>query len=154
MVCITPHDVALLLFTACNSVRVFAYLPQIASVARDRNGASAISFTTWGMFAVSHVSTVGYAHFVVDDQRMVLIFTANALCCTAVVLLTAHKRGLVRLSAPFLLRRAIRLITPTQSADRGARADDGHGSTPSTAPQPRRERPVLPIIGPLQAGAR
>lgn len=90
---VAPADVALLLFTATNSVRVFAYLPQIRSVARDRHGATAVSLVTWGMFAVSHLSTMAYGLWVVADGRMVLIFGANALCCVAIVGLTAHKRA-------------------------------------------------------------
>lgn len=89
-------EVALLAFTAVNSVRVLAYVPQIAAVLRDRNGASAISYTTWGMFAVSHVSTVGYAILVVVDWRMAAIFGANTICCVAILGVTAQKRGCFR----------------------------------------------------------
>jgi len=90
---LTAADLAFLSFTACNSVRVFAYVPQIRSVARDRNGASAISLTTWGMFAVSHLSTMAYGHFVVADGKMALIFGANTLCCLAILALTLAKRA-------------------------------------------------------------
>jgi MFS family permease len=89
----SPAEIVLALFAVCNSVRVFAYLPQIVAVARDRGGASAISYTTWGLFAVSHLSTVGYAVVVVDDWRMAFVFTANALCCLLIVILTAWKRA-------------------------------------------------------------
>jgi len=90
----TSAEIALALFALCNSVRVFAYVPQIIAVARDPGGASAISYTTWGLFAISHVSTVAYAVMVVDDWRMVAVFTANALCCMLIVALTAWKRAL------------------------------------------------------------
>lgn len=94
----TGPELALILFTACNSIRVLAYVPQIAAVVRDRNGASAISYTTWGMFAVSHFSTVVYAYLVLLDPRMAGIFAANTVCCVLIVALTAHKRGLFRLA--------------------------------------------------------
>jgi hypothetical protein len=34
------------LFTAMNSIRIFAYLPQILCIGRDNSGASAISYGT------------------------------------------------------------------------------------------------------------
>jgi hypothetical protein len=92
----TSAEIALALFAICNSVRVFAYVPQIVAVARDRAGASAISYTTWGLFAVSHLSTVTYAVLVVDDWRMAAVFIANAFCCLVIVGLTAWKRALFR----------------------------------------------------------
>ena len=90
---LTAADLALLLFTATNSVRVFAYLPQIRSVARDRNGASAVSLATWGMFTVSHLSTMAYGLLVVSDAKMAAIFGVNALCSIVIVALTLHKRA-------------------------------------------------------------
>ena len=91
----TATDIAMLAFTACNSVRVFAYAPQIAAIARDRSGARAISCTTWGLFAVSHLSTVGYALLIASDLRMAAIFAANAACCAAILVLTLFKRRAV-----------------------------------------------------------
>jgi hypothetical protein len=85
-------DLALAAFTACNSVRVFAYVPQLVKIGRDNDGATAISYATWGMFALSHLSTVGYAVFAVGDWKMGAVFTANALCCAAILALTAYKR--------------------------------------------------------------
>jgi hypothetical protein len=45
------EDITLALFAVCNSIRVFAYVPQIRKAALDRNGASAISYTTWALFS-------------------------------------------------------------------------------------------------------
>jgi uncharacterized protein with PQ loop repeat len=92
----TPADVALVVFTACNTARVFAYLPQIVKISRDTQGAAAISYMTWGLFGVSHLSTVAYAVLVVDDWRMAAIFAANTVCCVAIVGLTAWKRASLR----------------------------------------------------------
>jgi uncharacterized protein with PQ loop repeat len=89
---ITPADAALIVFTACNTARVFAYLPQIVKIGRDAQGAAAISYTTWTLFGVSHLSTVAYAILVVDDWRMAAVFAANTLCCALIVSLTAWKR--------------------------------------------------------------
>jgi uncharacterized protein with PQ loop repeat len=77
-------DIALAVFTACNSVRVFAYLPQLMKIGRDTEGAMAISYSTWGMFSLSHMSTVAYAIVVVQDWKMACVFAANTLCCSAI----------------------------------------------------------------------
>jgi uncharacterized protein with PQ loop repeat len=92
----TSADFALAAFTACNSVRVLAYVPQLVKIGRDHDGAAAISYTTWAMFALSHLSTVFYAVFAVADWRMAAVFTANALCCGAILALTAYKRRQAR----------------------------------------------------------
>ncbi|KFG69536.1 hypothetical protein JH26_09795 [Microvirga sp. BSC39] len=88
----TPADVALVVFTACNTVRVFAYLPQIVRIGRDTQGAAAISYVTWALFGASHLSTVAYAALVVDDWRMAAVFVANTACCGIILGLTAWKR--------------------------------------------------------------
>jgi hypothetical protein len=90
----TPADLALALFTACNSVRILAYLPQILRVGRDTNGATAISYTTWVLFGFSHLSTAGYALLVVRDPLMAAVFVGNAACCVIILGLTAYKRAL------------------------------------------------------------
>jgi uncharacterized protein with PQ loop repeat len=85
-------ELALAAFTACNSVRVFAYLPQLMKISRDTEGAFAISYATWGMFTLSHLSTVAYALLAVEDLKMAAVFGANAICCSAILILTAYKR--------------------------------------------------------------
>jgi hypothetical protein len=90
---VEPADVALVVFTACNTARVFAYLPQIVKISQDTQGAAAISYMTWGLFGVSHLSTVAYAVLVVDDWRMAAVFAANTGCCIIIVGLTAWKRA-------------------------------------------------------------
>lgn len=89
----TAGDVALAVFTACNSGRLVAYAPQILRIARDDRGADAISYTTWTLFALSHVSTVAYAVLTVDDWKMAAVFGANTLCCIAILAVTAYKRA-------------------------------------------------------------
>jgi hypothetical protein len=89
----TVADVALAAFTACNTLRLLAYLPQILRINRDTGGATAISYTTWSLFAVSHFSTAAYALLVVSDGWMAAVFTANATCCLVILALTAYKRA-------------------------------------------------------------
>jgi uncharacterized protein with PQ loop repeat len=88
----TSAQFAVALFAACNSARVLAYIPQLIRVARDQNGARAISCMTWGSFVVANSSTVAYALLVTSDWRMAAIFGANTVCCLIIVALTAYKR--------------------------------------------------------------
>jgi hypothetical protein len=90
------HDwvpaVAFTLFTFMNSIRIIAYVPQLLKVTQDRNGASAISYSTWALFFLSHLTTVAFAVFYVGDLVMALIFSGNALACFAILLATFLKR--------------------------------------------------------------
>ena len=80
------------LFTFMNSIRIFAYVPQLLKVTEDKNGASAISYSTWTLFFLSHLTTVAFAIFYVGDLVMALIFAGNALACFAILLATFVKR--------------------------------------------------------------
>jgi len=89
----TLADVTLAAFTLCNSLRVVAYLPQIARAAMDRSGAEAISCGTWGLFLVSHASATAYALVNKQDWTMASLFLSNAIGCGAILLITAWKRS-------------------------------------------------------------
>jgi hypothetical protein len=82
----------LAVFTAVSSIRIFAYIPQILQAAADRNGASAISYTTWGLFFVSNMATAAYALVCLGDGIMALVFLGNAAACLAIVAVTFVKR--------------------------------------------------------------
>lgn len=86
-------DVTLAAFTLCNSLRVVAYVPQIAKALRDRGGAQAISFGTWGLFLVSHASATAYAFVNKQDWAMASMFLFNAMGCTVILLVAAWKRA-------------------------------------------------------------
>jgi MFS family permease len=87
------EDITLALFAACNFVRLFAYLPQIYKAATDKNGASAISYTTWGLFLIAHLSTIAYALANRSDWWLAACFACNAVCCLA-ILAVAYRRRL------------------------------------------------------------
>jgi hypothetical protein len=87
------EEITLAAFTLCNSLRVVAYVPQIARAARDRSGAQAISFGTWGMFLVSHASATAYAVVNKADWTMAAVFLGNAVGCGAILLIAAFKRS-------------------------------------------------------------
>jgi uncharacterized protein with PQ loop repeat len=85
------EDITLALFAACNFIRLFAYLPQIYKAATDKNGASAISYTTWGLFLIAHLSTIAYALVNRSDWWLAICFTGNALCCLAILAVAYRK---------------------------------------------------------------
>jgi len=86
------EDLTLTLFALCNSMRILAYFPQIRKVAVDRNGASAISYTTWVLFLMANLSTVAYALVNRSDWGLAGCFAGNALCCVVIIAITFCKR--------------------------------------------------------------
>jgi hypothetical protein len=86
-------DVTLALFTFCNTVRFVAYVPQIIRAVRDRSGAEAISFGTWGLFLVSHASAMAYALVNNHDWVMASMFLGNAVGCGTILVIAAWKRS-------------------------------------------------------------
>lgn len=95
----THGDVIAAAFGFFNFLRLISYFPQIAAVARDRSGASAISIPCWTIWACANTSTALYAGLNVGDLALALISLFNALCCVVVLLLALHKRFSARLSA-------------------------------------------------------
>jgi PQ loop repeat len=79
-------------FTICNGLRLVSYLPQIHRIARDTNGASAISYSTWMLWLVANASTAVYSFSNLGDATMAWVNGLNALCCAIVIILTAYKR--------------------------------------------------------------
>lgn len=88
----TLADLSFYLFTVFNGLRVISYVPQIIRVARDMNGASAISYTTWALWTGANATTGLYAHINLNDHTLAAINWLNAGCCTMVIALTAYKR--------------------------------------------------------------
>jgi hypothetical protein len=88
----SPEELTLTLFAACNSIRVIAYIPQILKAANDKNGASSISFMTWFLFLIAHLSTVAYALVNRSDFGLAACFTINAVCCGAILAVAYWKR--------------------------------------------------------------
>src|SRR5262245_35508781 len=86
------EEITLTLFAACNSIRVVAYLPQIHKAATDNSGAASISFMTWFLFLIAHLSTVAYALINRSDLGMAACFAINALCCLAILAIAFWKR--------------------------------------------------------------
>lgn len=85
-------EITLVLFYAFNTLRIAAYLPQILRVASDKDGAQAISYTTWCVWIGANGSTAAYALVVTPSWALFAVSILNALGCMAVVVLTAWKR--------------------------------------------------------------
>jgi DMSO reductase anchor subunit len=88
----TLSEASLLSFTAFSGLRLVSYLPQIYKVARDRNGASTISYATWTLWTGCNLSTGLYAVVNLSDLLLAAASVLYALCCLAVIALTAAKR--------------------------------------------------------------
>jgi hypothetical protein len=88
----TTTEIVIVAFAITNGLRVVAYLPQIIRLARDDSGAAAVSCCTWFLFLVSHISTATYAALVLNEPWMTIVFTANAICSAAIVVLTMLRR--------------------------------------------------------------
>jgi hypothetical protein len=89
----TLGEAAFLAFSACNFLRLGSYVPQIIRVARDQHGASCISFTSWSIFLLANSTTAAHAAVNLGDDFLAMISGVNAICCLAIVALTAWKRA-------------------------------------------------------------
>ena len=129
----TLQDYSLTAFTVLNGARIFAYVPQIVCVCRDRTGASSVSMSTWGTFCAANLATVFYAIAGTGDRVVAGIFALNAVACISIFALILRNRaqhawrnrlssdvaGSARLMLTCLLM-ALRLRLESRLADRHA----------------------------------
>jgi len=87
-----PSEATLLAFAVFSGLRTISYVPQIVRIARDCNGASAISYPTWLLWTGAHASTGMYAAVNLNDVWLAVGSSIYALCCVVVITLTAFKR--------------------------------------------------------------
>jgi hypothetical protein len=88
----TLADYSIVAFALLNGGRVLAYVPQIISVYRCRDGAPAVSATTWFMFTAANLATASYALTVSSDLVVAGMFGLNALGCVAITTLVTLRR--------------------------------------------------------------
>jgi hypothetical protein len=104
------EEITLTLFAACNSIRVAAYVPQIFKAATDKNGASSISFTTWFLFLLAHLSTVAYAVVNRSDLWLAACFAINAVSCVAILTMAYWNRRSHAKRLHYTDRPALRVV--------------------------------------------
>lgn len=92
----TPAEIVFAAFTAFNALQIVSYIPQIACVIHDRNGASAISYSSWAIWLAGSAATTAYALVNIWDVWLALVNAVHTICCLSVILLTAWKRGRIR----------------------------------------------------------
>ena len=119
----TLAEISLGTFSAFSGLRLVSYFPQIWRVARDGNGASAISYSTWLMWTGSHLSTGCYAAINLGDRLLAACSALYALCCLVVIVITVVKRrnhaGRIAGDGPGSFRGALlRHLTPTMAKGR------------------------------------
>jgi hypothetical protein len=81
-----------LAFTIFSSLRVVSYIPQIAKVASDTHGATAISYSTWSLWTGANAATALYALINLNDLYLAAVSAVYSGCCIVVIALTTIKR--------------------------------------------------------------
>jgi hypothetical protein len=80
------------MFATFSTVRLVSYAPQILRIARDCNGASAISYATWLIWLGTNVATALHAAVNLHDTWLAFVSAGYGVSCAAVIALTAYKR--------------------------------------------------------------
>jgi cyanate permease len=134
-------ELTLIVCTACNALRVAAFLPQLVKIARHPQGAAGFSYPTWTLFLAANASTALYAGACLRDAVLAWTNGLSAGCCLALLALAAW-RSRHPLAVP-----AARSGTPARC--RSARKSDAQGSARMACTVVRRRSMLL--NGPLRS---
>jgi hypothetical protein len=88
----TLHQVIVWLFVTFNAARTMAYLPQIWSAWKSRDGAQGVSTVTWGYFALSHLTGSVYSLDIAHDSRLAGAFMGNFVACSVLLGVVCWRR--------------------------------------------------------------
>jgi hypothetical protein len=80
------------LFVTVNAARTMAYVPQIWSALKSRDGAQGVSTITWGYFALSHLTGSLYSLEIVHDTKLAGVFLSNFLACSVLLAVVGWRR--------------------------------------------------------------
>jgi hypothetical protein len=116
----SPEELVFTAFTATNALQIVSYLPQIVAVVRDRNGASAIAYSSWVIWLAGSASTSAYAMINIWDVWLLIVNAVHAVCCLTVIVLTAWKRS--QHSAPDASLASVRKNPPANRSRELVRA--------------------------------
>ena len=86
------EEIIISTYAMMNSLRIFAYLPQIVTVWRAPDRAEAVSLLTWTFWALANVATTAYSAVILKDFLTMVIFAGNSVCCALVAFIVAWKR--------------------------------------------------------------
>lgn len=75
-----------------NAVRVFLYIPQIATCWTDRQGCPTINLCTWCSWLIANASTGLYMWMFQADVIGLCLNLGNAVMCAVTVAVTQFKR--------------------------------------------------------------
>jgi hypothetical protein len=92
MAIVSNLDLIALAFGVSNLMKLASYAPQIIAVARDRNGATAISLSCWAIWVGANATTGLHAWINLGDMALTMIGMFNAACCATVLAMAARKR--------------------------------------------------------------
>jgi hypothetical protein len=86
------EEIIISAYAIMNSLRIFAYLPQIVTVLRASDRSEAVSLLTWTFWALANIATTAYSAVILEDFLTMVIFAGNSACCALVVSIVAWKR--------------------------------------------------------------
>ena len=104
-------DLVAAAFGPFNVLRLASYFPQLVAVARDQNGATAISFSCWSIWIGANAATAAYAGLNLRDVPLAVVSAFNGICCGAVLTLALYKRAAA--TCP-----SLRISQPCRARDR------------------------------------
>lgn len=84
----------MLLYPVVPLVGLAGYGPQIIKLARTRTIPDSISLSSWYIWTLTWIISLGYAAFVLMDFLLIVTFTLNLICNSIVIGITLYKQRL------------------------------------------------------------
>jgi hypothetical protein len=106
MLALDTADAISFAFGLFNLLRLISYIPQIVAVARDHQGARAISLTCWTVWIGANATTALYSWVKLADFALASVSAFNTMCCLLVVFVAGYKRFI------FSRSRIVRRLVP------------------------------------------